>query len=102
MIIWLLMSVKLLILSILLPLHCHGFFLSRAVDGVDLFVCGDFVYNHFHDCRDVGRLLCVDRISDILCLPSSQVGEVTPVLSCEDGVLRTVKVCSSFCFFFTC
>ena len=63
------------------------------VVGADLFACGKFVYNHYHDCKDTNYLLCSDRINDVLCLPvSSSNDELTPILACNDRVLRVLKV----------
>ena len=39
------------------------------ISGVDLFISGKNVYNHFEDCKDTDYFLCSDRINDVLCLP---------------------------------
>ena len=42
---------------------------SSYISGVDLFVSGNNVYNHFEDCKDTDYYLCSDKINDVLCLP---------------------------------
>lgn len=62
-----------------------------AVEGADLFVCGKFVYNHYRDCKDTNYMLCGDKINDVLCLPPSRTTHLTPVLACQDRVLRILQ-----------
>ncbi|XP_076467410.1 BBSome complex member BBS7-like [Babylonia areolata] len=62
-----------------------------AVEGAELFVCGSFVYNHYHDCKDTHYLLSGDKINDVLCLPTDRVQDLTPVLACQDRVLRVLQ-----------
>ncbi|KAK6172249.1 hypothetical protein SNE40_015952 [Patella caerulea] len=64
---------------------------SFHVQGSDLFVCGKFIYNHYRDCKDVNDFLCGDEINDVLCLPLDRVPEATPVLACQDRVLRVLQ-----------
>ncbi|PVD34246.1 hypothetical protein C0Q70_05514 [Pomacea canaliculata] len=64
---------------------------SMYVEGPDLFACGKFVYNHYRDCKDTNYMLCGDKINDVLCLPTHMVQEVTPVLACQDRVLRILQ-----------
>ena len=66
--------------------------LCSAVEGAELFVCGNFVYNHYHDCKDSHYLLCGDKINDVLCLPAQHVQELVPILACQDRVLRVLHV----------
>ena len=69
-----------------------------AVEGAELFVCGNFVYNHYHDCKDTNYLLCGDKINDILSLPFEQVQELIPILACQDRVLRVLRVSIMYLF----
>ncbi|ESP04393.1 hypothetical protein LOTGIDRAFT_223884 [Lottia gigantea] len=64
---------------------------SFHVQGSDLFVCGNFIFNHYHDCKDTNYYLCGDKINDVLCLPMDKVTEITPVLACQDRVLRVLQ-----------
>ena len=52
----------------------------RYVEGSDLLCCGKFMYNHYRDCKDTNFFLCGDEVSDIICLPSNEVPDITPVL----------------------
>jgi len=61
---------------------------SMYVEGRDLFVCGNYVFNHYRDCQDANYFLCGDKINDVLCLPFQQRPELAPVLACQDRVLR--------------
>lgn len=47
---------------------------SRHISGSDLLVCGDYVYNHYHDCQDSNYYLAADKINDIISLPAEKVG----------------------------
>ncbi|XP_022086868.1 Bardet-Biedl syndrome 7 protein homolog [Acanthaster planci] len=60
------------------------------VCGSHLFLGGNYIFNHYVDCKDENYYLCSDRINDIVCLPLSRVKEVTPVLACQDRVLRVL------------
>ncbi|KAK7486998.1 hypothetical protein BaRGS_00021814 [Batillaria attramentaria] len=64
---------------------------SMFVEGPELFACGNFVYNHYHDCKDTHYMLCGDRINDVLCLPPERTQELIPVLACQDRVLRVLQ-----------
>ena len=64
----------------------------RYVEGSDLLCCGKFMYNHYRDCKDTNFFLCGDEVSDIICLPSNVVPDITPVLACQDRVLRILQV----------
>ena len=72
--------------------HVH-LVLYRYVEGSDLFCCGKFMYNHYQDCKDTNFFLCGDEVSDIVCLPANMVPDLTPVLACQDRVLRVLQVC---------
>jgi len=72
---------------------------NLCVSGSDLLVSGSYIYNHFHDCNDQGYYLSNDSINDMLCLPATNRGETqdfTPVLACNDKVLRVLKGCALF------
>jgi Bardet-Biedl syndrome 7 protein len=58
------------------------------ISGVDLFISGKNVYNHFEDCKDTDYFLCSDRINDVLCLPPERTEGLSPVLACQDCALR--------------
>ncbi|KAK7097977.1 BBSome complex member BBS7-like isoform X1 [Littorina saxatilis] len=64
---------------------------TLAVEGSELFVCGNFVYNHYHDCKDTNYMLCGDKINDVLCLPTERVQDLIPILACQDRVLRVLQ-----------
>lgn len=46
---------------------------SMFVSGADLLVCGNHVYNHYRDCKDVGSYLCGDTIVDVVALCPNNV-----------------------------
>ena len=62
------------------------------MEGRDLFVCGNYVFNHYRDCQDANYFLCGDKINDVLCLPYQQRPELAPILACQDRVLRILTV----------
>ncbi|XP_048774154.1 Bardet-Biedl syndrome 7 protein homolog isoform X3 [Ostrea edulis] len=64
---------------------------TMFVEGAELFTCGNFVYNHYHDCKDANHFLSADSICDVICIPTNKVPEVTPVLACQDRVLRVLQ-----------
>lgn len=64
---------------------------SMYVEGTDLLACGKFVFNHYRDCKDINYVLCNDQISDVLCLPTENRGGITPILACQDRVLRVLQ-----------
>lgn len=64
----------------------------RYVEGAELFTCGNYVYNHYHDCKDANHFLSADSICDVICIPTNKVPDVTPVLACQDRVLRVLQV----------
>ncbi len=63
----------------------------RWVSGSHLFLGGSYIFNHYIDCKDENYYLCSDRINDVSCLPLARVTEVTPVLACQDRVLRVLE-----------
>ncbi|KAK3099890.1 hypothetical protein FSP39_011300 [Pinctada imbricata] len=64
---------------------------SMYVEGSELFTSGNFVYNHYHDCKDTNYFLSADKICDVICLPMDKCPEVTPILACQDRVLRVLQ-----------
>ncbi|KAJ7357670.1 Bardet-Biedl syndrome 7 protein [Desmophyllum pertusum] len=65
---------------------------SMCVNGADLFLCGNYIYNHYHDCKDENYFLSGDKITDVLCLPTKKNTDVlVPVLACQDRVLRVLQ-----------
>lgn len=78
-----------------ISIYLKIFMIFRYVYGVDMFICGSYSMNHFHDCAEVHYFLCGDRINDVLCLPvveGSWVGRgITPVLACDDRTLKILK-----------
>lgn len=65
---------------------------SMYVSGADLFLCGNYIYNHYRDCKDENYFLSGDTITDVLCLPSKKSTDaLVPVLACQDRVLRVLQ-----------
>ncbi|XP_078396201.1 BBSome complex member BBS7 isoform X2 [Cetorhinus maximus] len=64
---------------------------AMYVSGADLFLCANYIYNHYCDCKDQDYYLSSDKINDIICLPVEKVGHITPILACQDRVLRVLK-----------
>ena len=67
-------------------------FSERYVEGADLFVSGAHAFNHYRDCQDLNYFLSAENINDILCLPTDRVHKPTPILGCQDRVLRVLDV----------
>ncbi|XP_037790498.1 Bardet-Biedl syndrome 7 protein homolog [Penaeus monodon] len=64
---------------------------SMHISGSDLLVCGDYVYNHYHDCQDSNYYLAADKINDVVTLPAEKMKSLIPVLACEDRLLRVMR-----------
>ncbi|XP_022787096.1 Bardet-Biedl syndrome 7 protein homolog isoform X2 [Stylophora pistillata] len=65
---------------------------SMFVNGADLFLCGNYIYNHYRDCKDENYFLSGDKITDVLCLPTRKnTDALVPILACEDRVLRVLQ-----------
>ena len=64
---------------------------SMYISGSNLMVCGNYVYNHYNDCRDTAYLLAGERVTDVLALPVEKVKTLMPVLACEDRSLKVVR-----------
>ncbi|XP_033106003.1 Bardet-Biedl syndrome 7 protein homolog isoform X2 [Anneissia japonica] len=60
------------------------------VSGSHLFLGGSYIFNHYVDCKDENYFLSSDRINDVTCLPLKKVPNVTPILACQDRVLRVI------------
>lgn len=39
---------------------------TMFVTGNDMILCGNHVYNHYRDCKDIGSYLCGDTIVDVV------------------------------------
>lgn len=48
------------------------------VNGPDLMICGNHVYNHYKDCKDVGSYLCGDLIVYMVALYPNNVRDSFP------------------------
>lgn len=46
---------------------------TMFVTGNDMILCGNHVYNHYRDCKDIGSYLCGDTIVDVIALCPSNV-----------------------------
>lgn len=64
---------------------------SIYVEGPDLYVCGSYIYNHYHDCQDQHYFLAPDKVNDILVIPPLNEAPLLPVLGCQDRVLRVLN-----------
>lgn len=47
---------------------CNNQSYCRYVLGNDLFLCGNHIYNHYKDCKEIGSYLCGDCIVDVVAL----------------------------------
>ncbi|XP_031571614.1 Bardet-Biedl syndrome 7 protein-like [Actinia tenebrosa] len=64
---------------------------SMHVYEADLFLCGNYIYNHYKDCKDENYFLSGDKINDVITLPPKRNGEQFPILACQDRVLRVLQ-----------
>ncbi|KAK2188574.1 hypothetical protein NP493_128g04020 [Ridgeia piscesae] len=64
---------------------------TMYVEGADLLLGGNYTFNHFRDCKDFNYFLCGDQINDVICLPMTKQKDTTPVLACQDRVLRVLS-----------
>ena len=64
---------------------------SMFVEGPNLFLCGNYIYNQYHECRDQNYFLASDKINDIIVLPTGPEKTLMPVLACQDRVLRILQ-----------
>ncbi|CAD5123923.1 DgyrCDS12231 [Dimorphilus gyrociliatus] len=61
------------------------------VEGGELLVGSNYIYNRYTDCTDSAYYLCPDRISDVLCLPPDKTDGLLSVVACEDKMLRMIQ-----------
>lgn len=64
---------------------------AMHISGSDLFLCASYIFNHYCDCKDQHYYLSGDKISDVLCLPVEKLERITPILACQDRVLRILE-----------
>ncbi|XP_012877555.1 PREDICTED: Bardet-Biedl syndrome 7 protein isoform X2 [Dipodomys ordii] len=64
---------------------------AMYVSGSDLFLSASYIYNHYCDCKDQHYYLSGDKINDVICLPVDKVPRITPILACQDRVLRVLQ-----------
>ncbi|CAI5784418.1 Bardet-Biedl syndrome 7 protein isoform X1 [Podarcis lilfordi] len=64
---------------------------AMHISGSDLFLGASYVYNHYCDCKDQHYYLSGDKINDVLCLPVEKLSCITPVLACQDRVIRVLQ-----------
>uniref|UniRef100_A0A182K4S1 RWD domain-containing protein n=1 Tax=Anopheles christyi TaxID=43041 RepID=A0A182K4S1_9DIPT len=64
---------------------------SMCVSGSDLLVCGNHVYNHYRDCKEIGSYLCGDVIVDVAALCPNNTSRLITVLACSGRVLRILE-----------
>lgn len=69
---------------------------SMYVNGNDLIVCGNHVYNHYRDCKDIGSYLCGDTIVDTIALCPMNVREkfLFTLLNLNSLILVFIYVCT--------
>ncbi|KAL6060424.1 hypothetical protein STEG23_022632, partial [Scotinomys teguina] len=61
------------------------------ISGSDLFLSASYIYSHYCDCKDQHYYLSGDKINDVICLPVEKLSRMTPVLACQDRVLRVLQ-----------
>uniref|UniRef100_A0A8C9UKU7 Bardet-Biedl syndrome 7 n=1 Tax=Spermophilus dauricus TaxID=99837 RepID=A0A8C9UKU7_SPEDA len=64
---------------------------AMHISGSDLFLSASYIYNHYCDCKDQHYYLSADKINDVICLPVERVPQITPILACQDRVLRVLQ-----------
>ncbi|XP_038625212.1 Bardet-Biedl syndrome 7 protein isoform X1 [Tachyglossus aculeatus] len=64
---------------------------AMHISGSDLFLCANYIYNHYCDCKDQHYYLSGDKINDVICLPVEKLNRITPILACQDRVLRVLQ-----------
>lgn len=63
---------------------------TMYVEGSDLLVCGQHNFNHYQDCKDANSFVCADVINDVIALNALKTNRLTPILACDDRVLRVL------------
>lgn len=66
------------------------------ISGNDMILCGNHVYNHYRDCKEIGSYLCGDTIVDVVAICPSNVSEFIPSL------ISTFQNSAFVSFFFRC
>ncbi|XP_055316781.1 Bardet-Biedl syndrome 7 protein homolog [Sitodiplosis mosellana] len=66
---------------------------TMFVSGNDMILCGNHVYNHYRDCKDIGSYLCGDTIVDVVALCPNNTNRIVTVLACSGRVLRVLEHC---------
>ncbi|XP_059121224.1 Bardet-Biedl syndrome 7 protein isoform X3 [Peromyscus eremicus] len=64
---------------------------AMYISGSDLFLSASYIYSHYCDCKDQHYYLSGDKINDVICLPVERLSRMTPVLACQDRVLRVLQ-----------
>uniref|UniRef100_UPI00359011B8 Bardet-Biedl syndrome 7 protein n=1 Tax=Myxine glutinosa TaxID=7769 RepID=UPI00359011B8 len=61
---------------------------AMHVSGSDLFLCSNYVFNHYTDCVDQNYFLAPDKINDVICV-STPIS--TSILACQDCNLHVLQ-----------
>lgn len=48
-------------------------YVCRFVLGNELFLCGQHIYTHYRECKELGSYICGDRIVDIIAFKPNNV-----------------------------
>ncbi|XP_066089945.1 Bardet-Biedl syndrome 7 protein isoform X1 [Saccopteryx bilineata] len=64
---------------------------AMHISGSDLFLSASYIYNHYCDCKDQHYYLSGDKVNDVICLPVERVSRITPILACQDRLLRVLQ-----------
>ncbi|XP_036170891.1 Bardet-Biedl syndrome 7 protein isoform X1 [Myotis myotis] len=64
---------------------------AMHISGSDLLLSASYIYSHYCDCKDQHYYLSGDRINDVICLPVERLPHLTPVLACQDRLLRVLQ-----------
>nr|XP_033794211.1 Bardet-Biedl syndrome 7 protein isoform X2 [Geotrypetes seraphini] len=64
---------------------------AMHISGADLFLCASYIFNHYCDCKDQHYYLSGDKINDVICLSVEKLSHITPILACQDRVLRVLQ-----------
>ncbi|XP_044749136.1 Bardet-Biedl syndrome 7 protein homolog [Coccinella septempunctata] len=57
----------------------------------DLFLCGNHIYNHYRDCKEIGAYLCGDKIVDVIAFHQEQTGRLISLIACEGRMIRVLE-----------
>lgn len=62
---------------------------SMFVSGNDMILCGNHVYNHYRDCKDIGSYLCGDTIVDAIAIcPNNVTFQLTLIFLCVNDQIE--------------